>query len=98
VKQYEIWWADLPKPAGRPQVLLLRLGDAYPVLNSSSVETILPIVTTVSPFWPDTFGSAWIDQQVGTVVSWPGVQASTSTSSRSRSCAFRRRRFTGLIL
>ena len=33
VKQYEIWWADLPKPAGRRAVLLLSRDDAYSVLN-----------------------------------------------------------------
>ena len=33
MKQYEIWWADLPKPAGRRPVLLLSRDDAYPVLN-----------------------------------------------------------------
>jgi mRNA interferase MazF len=33
VKQYEIWWADLPKPAGRRPVLLLSRDDAYPVLS-----------------------------------------------------------------
>ena len=33
VKQYEIWWADLPKPAGRRPVLLLSRDDAYLVLN-----------------------------------------------------------------
>ena len=33
VKQYEIWWADLPKPAGRRPVLLLSRDDAYTVLN-----------------------------------------------------------------
>jgi mRNA interferase MazF len=33
VKQYEIWWADLPKPAGRRPVLLLSRDDAYEVLN-----------------------------------------------------------------
>jgi mRNA interferase MazF len=33
VKQYEIWWADLPKPVGRRPVLLLSRDDAYPVLN-----------------------------------------------------------------
>jgi mRNA interferase MazF len=33
VKQYEIWWADLPKPAGRRPVLLLSRDDAYDVLN-----------------------------------------------------------------
>jgi mRNA interferase MazF len=33
MKQYEIWWADLPKPAGRRPVLLLSRNDSYPVLN-----------------------------------------------------------------
>jgi mRNA interferase MazF len=33
VKQYEIWWAELPKPAGRRPVLLLSRDDAYAVLN-----------------------------------------------------------------
>jgi len=33
MKQYEIWWADLPKPAGRRPVLLLSRDDAYQVLN-----------------------------------------------------------------
>ena len=33
VKQFEIWWADLPKPAGRRPVLLLSRNDAYDVLN-----------------------------------------------------------------
>jgi len=33
VKQYEIWWAELPKPAGRRPVLLLSRDDAYDVLN-----------------------------------------------------------------
>jgi mRNA interferase MazF len=33
VKQYEIWWAELPKPAGRRPVLLLSRDDAYGVLN-----------------------------------------------------------------
>ena len=33
MKQYEIWWAELPKPAGRRPVLLLSRDDAYGVLN-----------------------------------------------------------------
>ena len=33
MKQYEIWWAELPKPAGRRPMLLLSRDDAYPVLN-----------------------------------------------------------------
>ena len=33
MKQYEIWWAELPQPAGRRPVLLLSRDDAYGVLN-----------------------------------------------------------------
>lgn len=31
--QYEIWWADLPKPVGRRPVLLLSRAPAYEYLN-----------------------------------------------------------------
>ena len=33
MRQYEIWWADLPKPSGRRPVLLLSRDGAYAVLN-----------------------------------------------------------------
>ena len=33
MKQYEIWWADLPKPAGRWPVLLLSRDDSYGFLH-----------------------------------------------------------------
>ena len=33
MRQCEIWWADLPKPAGRRPVLLLSRDDAYGILN-----------------------------------------------------------------
>ena len=33
MKQYEIWWADLPKPAGKRPVLLLSRDGAYSFLN-----------------------------------------------------------------
>ena len=33
MKQYELWWASLPKPAGRRPVLLLSRSDAYSYLN-----------------------------------------------------------------
>ena len=33
MKQYEIWWAELPPPAGRRPVLLLSRDDAYAFLN-----------------------------------------------------------------
>jgi mRNA interferase MazF len=33
VKQYEIWWADLPEPVGTRPVLLLSRSPAYDYLN-----------------------------------------------------------------
>ncbi|HXP85082.1 MAG TPA: type II toxin-antitoxin system PemK/MazF family toxin [Bryobacteraceae bacterium] len=33
MKQYEIWWASLPKPAGRRPVLLLSRDSAYSYLR-----------------------------------------------------------------
>ncbi len=33
MKQYEIWWAQLPEPAGRRAVLLLSRDDSYLFLN-----------------------------------------------------------------
>jgi mRNA interferase MazF len=33
LRQYEIWWAELPQPLGRRPVLLLSREDAYSYLN-----------------------------------------------------------------
>jgi len=44
VKQYEIWWANLPQPAGRRPVLLLSRDAAYEYLNKLLV---VEITTTV---------------------------------------------------
>ena len=33
MRQYEIWWANLPRPAGRRPVLLLSRDGAYAFLN-----------------------------------------------------------------
>jgi mRNA interferase MazF len=44
LKQYEIWWAQLPKPAGRRPVLLLSRDDAYTFLNKF---TAAEITTTI---------------------------------------------------
>jgi mRNA interferase MazF len=33
LKQYELWWASLPTPAGRRPVLLLSRNEAYSYLN-----------------------------------------------------------------
>lgn len=40
MKQFEIWWADLPKPAGRRPVLLLTRDDGYAYLNKFIVAEI----------------------------------------------------------
>jgi mRNA interferase MazF len=44
VRQFEIWWADLPKPAGRRPVLLLTRDDAYSYLNK---VVVAEVTTTV---------------------------------------------------
>ena len=40
LRQFEIWWADLPKPAGRRPVLLLTRDDGYSYLNKFIVAEI----------------------------------------------------------
>ena len=44
MKQYEIWWANLPAPAGRRPVLLLSRDAAYKYLNKLIV---VEITTTI---------------------------------------------------
>lgn len=44
MKQYEIWWANLPAPAGKRPVLLLSRDAAYQYLNKFLV---VEITTTV---------------------------------------------------
>lgn len=33
MKQFQVWWADLPEPVGRRPVLLLSRNDAYDYLS-----------------------------------------------------------------
>ena len=40
MRQYEIWWADLPPPVGRRPVLLLTRSAAYVYLNKVIVVEI----------------------------------------------------------
>lgn len=42
--QGEIWWADLPQPAGRRPVLILTRSDAIPQLSNI---TIAPLTRTI---------------------------------------------------
>ncbi len=44
MKQYEIWWAELPKPAGRRPVLLLSRDDAYAFLHKCLAAEITSTV------------------------------------------------------
>ncbi len=44
MRRGEIWWADLPLPAGRRPVLLLSRNDAYDV---RALVTVAPITTRI---------------------------------------------------
>ena len=44
MKRGEIWWAVLPKPAGRRPVLLLSRDEAYQVRN---LVTVAPVTTRI---------------------------------------------------
>ncbi|MBI5529125.1 MAG: type II toxin-antitoxin system PemK/MazF family toxin [Deltaproteobacteria bacterium] len=44
MKRGEIWWAVLPKPAGRRPVVLLSRDEAYQVRN---LVTVAPVTTTI---------------------------------------------------
>jgi mRNA interferase MazF len=47
VKQFEIWWANLPAPAGRRPVLLLSRNDAYQYLNKFVVAEITTTIRAI---------------------------------------------------
>lgn len=55
MRQFEIWWAKLPAPAGRRPVLLLSRNDAYQYLNKFLVAEItttiraIPVEVKVGP-------------------------------------------------
>jgi mRNA interferase MazF len=44
LKQYEIWWADLAKPAGKRPVLLLSRDSAYSYLHKFIVAEVTTTV------------------------------------------------------
>jgi mRNA interferase MazF len=55
VRQYEIWWAELPKPAGRRPVLLLSRDDAYTYLNkfiAAEITTVIRGIPVEVPLGP----------------------------------------------
>ena len=47
MKQFEIWWADLPQSAGRGPVLLLSRDDAYSVLNKFLAAEITTTIRNI---------------------------------------------------
>jgi mRNA interferase MazF len=47
MKQYEIWWADLPRPVGRRPVLLLSRTAAYAYLNKVLVAEVTSTVRSI---------------------------------------------------
>jgi mRNA interferase MazF len=47
VRQFEIWWANLPGPAGRRPVLLLSRNDAYQYLNKFTVAEITTTIRAI---------------------------------------------------
>jgi mRNA interferase MazF len=47
MRQFEIWWASLPKPAGRRPVLLLSRDDAYSYLNKFIAAEITTVIRDI---------------------------------------------------
>jgi len=48
LRQFEIWWAELPKPAGRRPVLLLTRDSAYSYLNKFVVAEITSTIRDIA--------------------------------------------------
>jgi mRNA interferase MazF len=47
MRQFEIWWANLPAPAGRRPVLLLSRNDAYQYLSKFIVAEITTTIRAI---------------------------------------------------
>ena len=47
MKQYEIWWAELPGPAGRRPVLLLTRDGGYEILNKVIAAEITTTIRNI---------------------------------------------------
>jgi len=47
VRRFEIWWANLPAPAGRRPVLLLSRSDAYDYLSKFIVAEITTTIRAI---------------------------------------------------
>lgn len=48
MRRGEVWWADLPQPAGRRPVLLLSRDQAYSVRNAVTVAAITRTVRGIA--------------------------------------------------
>jgi mRNA-degrading endonuclease toxin of MazEF toxin-antitoxin module len=48
LRQFEIWWADLPRPAGRRPVLLLTRDSGYQYLNKFMVVEITSTIRNIA--------------------------------------------------
>jgi mRNA interferase MazF len=47
LKQYELWWADLPEPIGRRPVLLLSRDQVYRILKRATVAEISTTIRNI---------------------------------------------------
>ena len=47
MKQYEIWWAELPAPIGRRPVLLLSRSQAYRILKRVTVAEVSTTIRNI---------------------------------------------------
>jgi mRNA interferase MazF len=48
VKRFEVWWADLPEPAGLRPVLLLSRNDAYSYLSKFAAVEITSTIRGIA--------------------------------------------------
>ncbi len=48
MRRGEVWWADLPRPAGRRPVLLLSRDKAYEVRNAITVAEITTTIRKIA--------------------------------------------------
>ena len=47
MKQYEIWWAELPEPIGRRPVLLLSRDQVYRILKRATVAEVSTTIRNI---------------------------------------------------
>src|SRR5579863_6746029 len=48
MKQYEVWWASLPKPAGRRPILLLGRNEAFSYLNKFVAVEVTSTIRSIA--------------------------------------------------